>query len=134
METAIIALGGVLLGAILSTVSGLLLVRQARVSQARHEVWLRLLNSYQDFSNFSRQLMDFANGPDELWTIALVGAHKCVNDAATLDSGRPERPKEMHALLMGLQTDAPKTDQERGAMKEAVDAIFADFRAEYLLS
>lgn len=103
------------------------MVRQARRSQARYEVWIRLLNTYQDFSNYARQLMDFADGPKDLRMISLAGAHKCVNDSLALDTENPERWRELRRLVEILQEKPKMTQKARRGIESSVMRSFAVF-------
>ncbi len=126
-DPTLAALVGVVLGAMLSVVSGLVLLQAQRRSQERYEVWIRLLNSYQDFPNFARQMLAFAEGQDELFEAAAQGAHKAANDAATLDPYGNERVERMRSILAAIQGRPSLSDTRRIEVEKEIDAVYQDF-------
>ncbi|MCA1704851.1 MAG: hypothetical protein LC808_16930, partial [Actinobacteria bacterium] len=100
MDETAAALLGVVVGALISFLLSLILTRVQNRSQREYEVWIRILNSYQDFAHFARQLMRFRDAAQrELWQLSVSGAMKAMNDANTLDPHGATRGEEMQAIL-----------------------------------
>lgn len=131
-DSAVTALVGVAIGGLLSILSSLFLLRMQRRSQERYEVWTRLLNSYQDFANYVRNLISFQRDADpHLWEQALWSAHKATNDAATLDPYGEDRVRSMRDVLDMLRTrEQFLTNDEVKRVEKEVDGIFDDFQSD----
>lgn len=125
---AVAGLGGVLVGVLLSTVSSAMLIRFQRRSSEKHEVWMRILNGYQDFSNHARSLFFKQLGP-EARDEAFVAAHKCLSDVETLDKYAGDRAREMRSILESLAPGL-STEVDAAELTERIAAVYADFRAD----
>ncbi len=88
-------------------------------------MWIRLLNSYQDFANAVRQMVAFHDEDEELYRQAIPIAHKSLNDARILDPVGSTRVARMEAILQ--QAQAPRREDEMEALPLEADAIYTDF-------
>lgn len=123
--TVTVGFGGVVVGGAVSYVASSRIVRLQRRLQEQYEIWIRLLNSYQDFASSGREMLEFADGPRELLEQALELAHRNLNNARTLDPYGAARVRRMADVLGALQTHS--SPQDRARIEEELDAIFHDF-------
>jgi beta-galactosidase GanA len=125
MSETTAALLGVVLGAVISFLFSLAITYIQRRSQREYEIWIRILNSYQDFAHFARQLMKFRDASQrELWQQSVSGVIKAMNDANTLDPHGATRREEMQAILDALMTDSPIETAEADALERRIQRVF----------
>jgi hypothetical protein len=127
-ETAA-ALLGVVLGAIVSFLLSLAHTRIQRRSQREDEVWVRILNSYQDFTHFARQFLRFRDSAQkELWQLSVAGMNKAIHDAEALDPHGATRVAEMREIGNALMKDSPIDEAAAEALERRIQQVFDDYR------
>jgi hypothetical protein len=117
-----VALGGVLLGSILTYVTGTLQMQRQVASQRRYEQWVRLLNSYQNFSHCVRAAyrISFTTEFEARRSMLIDSVIQSIHDAGLIDPFGSERVARMWIILQGL-------DEQRGNPETpdlALDAIY----------
>ena len=141
------ALLGALVGGLLTLAGGYVILKLQEEKERKHEVWLRALNSYQDFVHAVRMFArttSFSNEwtaikSDSLMSDTIVLAFKCLDDARTLDPHGSDRVEEMRDILSGLlaSNQTPDSTYDSASLIELQrrsQAVYMSFADEHGLS
>ena len=130
-------LSGAVLGSLGTFYFAVLLLRFQRRHQQRHEIWTRLLNSYQHFAHAVYQLTRplLAMPPlDALRLDAIALAYKSIDDVRTFDPRGAGRADRMEEILSPLIQSQGAAEQPADTARTAATAVFRDFREDFDLA
>ena len=105
--------------------------------EQRREYWIRKLNSYQDFSQNTTQLLLLLASrikvPESHFWDAITLARKAAYDAAFYDLGHPKRTERMMQIteeLIRNYQEPTVNDWDVDGLRKEIDHILANFLRE----
>ena len=128
---------GAVLGSLATFYFAVLLLRFQRRHQQRHEIWTRLLNSYQHFAHAVYQLTRplLAVPPlDTLRLDAIALAYTSIDDVRTFDPRGAGRADRMEEILSPLIESQRVAEQDADAPRAAAREVFKDFKEDFDLA